>query len=232
MQSDAAKELSALLEAIHQEHETELVPITIRRRTLLFLQIKDLGEIFYRRLVTGEIDLPELPFWGRIWEAGVFLASYPMAQPVEPTRRILEIGSGMGVSGLFAAACGHEITLSDHAEDVLRFTRANALLNGMGHVPLLEIDWRNEPTGEGYDWIVGSEVVYHRPSYENLIRFLDRALKPCGTVFLAKRSDLPATAFFALLTERFQFKQLDRVMRSGEEEYSFSLYAIKRKGET
>jgi len=40
------------------------------------------------------------------------------------------------------------------------------------------------------------------------------------------------TAFFALLTERFQYKRRDRVMRLGGEEYSsFSLHAIKRKGE-
>jgi predicted nicotinamide N-methyase len=223
--------LTALLGAIRREHDTELVPITIRGRTLRFFQVKDLGEVFYRRLVAGETELSGLPFWGKIWEASIFLASYLMAQPVVGERRILEIGAGMGVSGLFAATCGHQSTLSDHTEEVLRFTRANALLNDLDQVPVLRIDWRDEPPEKPYDWIVGAEVVYHQPSYDALIRFFDQALKPRGTIFLAKRTDLPATAFFALLTERFQFKRLDRVMRSGDEEYSFSLYAVRRKGE-
>jgi len=227
----ADERLRAIVELIEQEYETEIVPITVASRTLQFFRIRDLDEVVFDRLTADENNLLELPFWGKIWEASIFLASYLAMQPMVPERQILEIGAGMGVSGLFAAACGHRITLSDHKEEVLRFTRANALLNDLAHVPIIRIDWREPPPEERYDWIVGSEVVYHRPSYDALIQFLDQALKPQGTIILAKRTDLPASEFFVRLTQRFQFKKMDRVMRGRNEQYSFSLYAIKRKGE-
>ncbi|MGD9338185.1 MAG: methyltransferase domain-containing protein, partial [Syntrophobacterales bacterium] len=148
-----------------------------------------------------------------------------------PGRQILEIGSGMGVSGLFAAACGHEVILSDHEENILRFIRANALLNNLDNVSIIDVDW-SKPAGQHrYDWIVGAEVVYHRPTYDHLVQFLQQALKPNGTIFLTKSTSLPASGFFSRLTQHFKFKKLDKVMRSEDKEFAISLYAIKRKEE-
>ncbi|MBW1981507.1 MAG: methyltransferase [Deltaproteobacteria bacterium] len=220
-----------IVEEIESSYRTETVPITVSGRTLRFLQVKGLDELIVKELTTADPDLMELPFWGKIWEASIFMAAYLTAQTVVPGRRILEIGAGMGVSGLFAAACGHEITLSDYDEKILLFARANALLNDLAHVPVVKVDWRDEPAAPLYDWIVGSEVIYHRPTYQSLIAFLDRALKPGGTIFLVKSTSLPASNFFHLLTERFKFKKIERQMRSGDEVYNFTLYAIKRKSE-
>lgn len=224
--------LEELLERINEKYQTSVVPVTVSGRTLRFLQIKDLDEIVFEQLAVTETDLLDLPFWGKIWEAGIFLAAYLAAQPVVPERRILEIGAGVGVSGLFAAAFGHQVTLSDYQDEILDFTRANALLNDLHHVPILKIDWREFVPREPYDCIVGSEVVYHRPSYDALVQFLDRSLAPGGTIFLAKSASLPASGFFSQLTEAFKYKKIDRVMRSEDQNFTFSLYAIKRKRET
>jgi 2-polyprenyl-3-methyl-5-hydroxy-6-metoxy-1,4-benzoquinol methylase len=136
------------------------------------------------------------------------------------------------VSGLFAAACGHDVTLSDYKEEIIRFIRANTLLNKLDNVPVIGVDWTKPASNQVYDWIVGSEVVYHRSTYDSLVQFFQQALKPNGTIFLAKSKSLPANAFFSKLTQYFKFKQLDKVMRSGDQEFAISLYAIKRKDET
>ena len=125
------QDLNEIMDGIQQDYKTEIVPITVAGRTLRFLQIADLDNIIFQLLATSDLAATELPFWGKIWEASILLAAYLAAQPVVPGRQILEIGSGMGVSGLFAAACGHEVILSDHKENILRFTRANALLNNL-----------------------------------------------------------------------------------------------------
>jgi predicted nicotinamide N-methyase len=227
----AEQRLRDILDEIHREYQTEILPITVSGRTLRFLHIKDLGDIILDRLQQSDADVAGLPFWGKIWEASILLAAFLLAQPVGAGRRILEIGAGMGVSGLFAASCGHQITLSDYREEILRFIRANALLNNLDQVSVLKVDWTQPAPPERYDWIVGSEVVYHRQTYEHLVEFLNTALKPQGTIFLAKSTGLPASGFFSSLTRHFQFKRLDKVMRSDDKEYAISLYAIKRKGE-
>ena len=221
--------LKRIMDDIEKDYQTEIVPITVSGRTLQCLRVADLDEIIFRRLETSDDHMFDLPFWGKIWEASIVLAAYLTAQPVRPGRKILEIGTGLGVSGLFAAAHGHEVTLSDHTVAILRFIRANVLLNNLENVPIINVDWR-EPAGEEhYDWIVGAEVIYHRPTYDDLVRFLLQMLKPHGTIFLAKSTSLPADTFFAKLTQHFKFKRLDKVMRSDDQEFAISLYAIKRK---
>lgn len=224
-------ELDKILQDIEMDYKTEIVPITVSGLSLRCLKIADLDEIILERLETTDLNGAELPYWGKIWEASILLAAYLIAQPVVPGRQILEIGTGLGVSGLFAASCGHDITLSDHKEEIIRFIRANTLLNNLDNVPVISVDWTQPVPNQLYDWIVGSEVVYHRSSYDSLVQFLRQSLKPNGTIFLAKSTSLPANVFFSKLTQYFKFKQLDKVMRSGDQEFAISLYAIKRKEE-
>jgi 2-polyprenyl-3-methyl-5-hydroxy-6-metoxy-1,4-benzoquinol methylase len=224
-------DLDELLKDIEKDYKTEIVPITISERTLRCLRLSDLDEIILDQLGTGGLNGAELPYWGKIWEASILLAAFLIAQPVVPGRRILEIGTGLGVSGLFAAACGHDVTLSDHKEEIIRFIKANTLLNKLDNVPVINVDWTKPASNQLYDWIVGSEVVYHRSTYDSLLQFLQQALKPNGTIFLAKSKSLPANVFFSKLTHYFKFKQLDKVMHSGDQEFAISLYAIKRKEE-
>jgi predicted nicotinamide N-methyase len=224
-------ELDKLLKDIDKDYNTEIVPITISGRSLRCLSIADLDEIILDRLDEGGLNGTELPYWGKIWEASILLAAYLMAQPVVPGRRILEIGTGLGISGLFAAACGHDVTLSDHKKEIIRFIRANTLLNKLDKVPVIKVDWTKPTSNQLYDWIVGSEVVYHRPTYDALVQFFQQTLKPHGTIFLAKSTSLPANVFFSKLTQYFKFKQLDKVMRSGDQQFAISIYAIKRKDE-
>jgi 2-polyprenyl-3-methyl-5-hydroxy-6-metoxy-1,4-benzoquinol methylase len=225
-------ELEKLLQDIEKDYKTEVVPITVSGRSLRCLKIADLDEIIIDQLDTNDLNGAEIPYWGKIWEASILLAAYLIAQPVVPGRQILEIGTGLGVSGLFAASCGHEVTLSDHKEEIIRFIKANTLLNKLDNVPVISVDWTKPASNQLYDWIVGSEVVYHRSTYDSLVEFLQQALKPNGTIFLAKSTSLPANVFFSKLTQHFKFKQLDKVMRSGDQEFAISLYAIKRKEET
>jgi predicted nicotinamide N-methyase len=224
-------ELDELLQDIEKDYKTEIVPITLSGRSLRCLRITDLDEIIIDWLETGDLTETELPYWGKIWEASILLAAYLMAQPVVPGRQILEIGTGLGVSGLFAAACGHDVTLSDHKKEVIKFIRANALLNELDKVPIINVDWTKPTSSQLFDWIVGSEVVYHRPTYDSLVQFFLQTLKPHGTIFLAKSTSLPSNVFFSKLTHYFKFKQLDKVMRSGDQQFAISLYAIKRKEE-
>ncbi|MCG6916385.1 MAG: protein N-lysine methyltransferase family protein [Deltaproteobacteria bacterium] len=224
-------ELDKILQAIEKDYKTEIVPITVSGQSLRCLKIVDLDEIILERLETTDLNEAELPYWGKIWEASILLAAYLIAQPVVPGRKILEIGTGLGVSGLFAASCGHDVTLSDHKEEIIRFIRANTLLNNLDNVPVISVDWTQPASNQLYDWIVGSEVVYHRSTYDSMVQFLQQSLKPSGTIFLAKSTSLPANVFFSKLTQYFKFKQLDKVMRSGDQEFAISLYAIKRKDE-
>ncbi len=224
-------ELDRLMEQITSKYDVEILPMTIGNRKLKTLQLKDF-ESYIEKVVEADEDigLANLPFWAKVWEASLILAYFMGKQPVVPGRRILEVGAGLGIVGVYAALCGHRVTISDYNDDALLFARANALINNLPDVEIRNIDWNDQGFSEQYDVIIGSEIVYDRRGYPILVDFLKRALAPDGMVFMSKNAEMKTPAFFEELTKHFELKQNIQKMKTGEGDQEFVLYAIRTKG--
>lgn len=227
--TETVDELDTLMDLIRRKYEVEVVPLKIGDRTLQLLQLTDFEAYIERLVDSGGVSIMDLPFWAKVWESSFLMAYFLGRQPVVPGQRLLEIGAGMGVVGLYAALCGHRVTLSDINEDALLFARANARLNGLTEMNILKLDWNDPSPFEPYDIVFGSEVIYDRKSYPLLVRFLRRAVAPDGMIFLAKNQGLHAPRFFEELTRYFEFKEKVQEIRSCGEAEKICLYAIRRK---
>lgn len=228
MQSSSLDQLMAQIES---KYTVETVPLKIGNKTLKVLQLKDFESYIESLVETQSVGIMDLPFWAKIWDSSFMLAYFLGKQPVVPGQRILEIGTGIGILGIYVALCGHNITITDNNEDALLFARANAFLNGCPEVDIRKMDWTDPGLFYPYDMIVGSEVIYDRNSYPALVKFLRKALAPEGIIFLAKHADLKAPAFFTELTKLFKFKQTIQTIRSDGEAQQIALYAIRPKEE-
>ncbi len=224
-------ELDRLMSEIQKKYEIEIVPVTIGRKTLKIAQLKDLEEHFVSLLNTENLEVKDLPFWAKIWDASFLLAYFLGRQPVALGQRILEIGAGVGVVGIYAALCGHRVVISDINDEALLFARVNVLLNEATQAEVRKIDWNDTALQDQFDMIVGSEVVYDRECYPLLVSFFNRALSPGGMIFLAKHYEMDAPKFFSELTKHFEFKENVQKTRSDGEEQKIALYAIRRKGD-
>jgi predicted nicotinamide N-methyase len=222
-------ELDHLIEKINSKYVVEAVPLKIGDKTLRILQLKDFEGHIEELIESKGAGIKDLPYWAKIWDASFLLALYLGKRPVALGQQILEIGAGMGIAGIYAALCGHRVTITDIHEDALLFARANTLLNGIPHTPVMKLDWANAVVDSPYDVIIGSEVVYERENYPVLVRFLLKALAPDGIIFLAKNARLNTPAFFAELTRHFEYKETVQTIRSGDEAQRIGLFAIRRK---
>jgi len=222
-------ELNELIEQIGSKFSIETVPLKIGDKVLKIIQIKDYEEYILDQVDAGDPDVTEAPFWAKLWEASSLLASFIGKQPVNPHCHMLEIGAGIGTLGIYAALCGHKITITDINEDALLFARANALLNGLTDLDIRKLDWSDPGETTLYDVIVGSEVVYDRRSYPLLVNFLRRVLAPDGVIFLAKNADLPAPTFFEELIKCFEFEKTSQTHRTGNEAQEIELFTVRHK---
>lgn len=227
--TETNNELDQLMVWINSKYAVDVVPVKIGDKVLKILQIRDFEEHVAELIELKAAGLMDLPYWAKIWESSLLLAYFMGKQPVVLGRRILELGAGLGVTGIYAALCGHRVTLTDHNDDALRFARANALLNNAQNAEVVKVDWNDPTFSETYDIIMGSEIVYDKESYPALVHFLRRSLAPGGIIFLAKNAGLHAPAFFAELTKYFEFKQTTQAIRSEEESQKIELYAIRSK---
>jgi 2-polyprenyl-3-methyl-5-hydroxy-6-metoxy-1,4-benzoquinol methylase len=96
-------------------------------------------------------------------------------------RRLLELGCGIGLVSLAAAAAGYDVLASDYYADALEFTAANAARHGLEGVDTRLVDWRRLPDDLGtFDVVVAADVLYEQPMAALVAAALARTLAPGG----------------------------------------------------
>ena len=84
-----------------------------------------------------------LPYWAELWPSGRVLAD-ALAREDLAGRRVVELGCGLGLPSLVAAAAGASVLATDWYPDALAFPRHNARAAGLP-VETLLVDWRAPP---------------------------------------------------------------------------------------
>lgn len=172
----------------------------------------------------------DLPYWTKLWPAALVLAGLAAQLPAaaEP---VLELGAGLGVPGLIAAAKGRRVTLTDLDPDALEFARATAELNGLGErVDVLPLDWTVAPTGLGpFRTILGAEILYQPALYPGLVEILAGLLAPGGTAFISHEERPFVIGFFDLARTRFVVRRTERHLRGEDGDTTVYLYALTHR---
>ncbi len=203
-------------------------PISIGSYKLDILQFKDL-ESYIDSLVNLSSDTLELPFWAKIWPSSLLLSFY--IQRLKPnSKHMLEVGCGVGVCGLFAAAHGFKVTLTDISEEALLFSQINILKNNLiNSVDIGFVDFTSSVLDRKYDIILGSEVLYVEKNYEPFYKFLLNHITDNGEIIIAKEPDIKAELFFKLAKESFNIKEKTIGLKSSDERYLCTIYRLTPK---
>lgn len=142
-----------------------------------------------------------LPYWAELWPSATVLARVVARRRLEG-RRVLELGCGLGLPGLAAAAGGAQATLTDWSADAVAAARGNAERNGLA-VEALVCDWRAaEPLVARAPWdlVLLADVLYEPRNVEPLLTLLPRL---GGEVLLADPGRTTAAPFLAAAAERW-----------------------------
>jgi predicted nicotinamide N-methyase len=212
------------LQQFQNNYDTEIFPVKIGNRKLRFYKPKSID-----RFINPDDPMDGFPLWAKIWDASAILVQYMADLAAAPKRRVLELGSGIGVAGIAAASMGHDITLTEYDPDALNFLRANTRINNCKHVPVLHLDWF-KPELEGcFDLIIGSEVVYQDRAVEALGDIFQKFLSPRGKVVLAERVRSTGAVFFEKMAVRFDIQAKKHTLRSQEKSETVVLFELNPK---
>ncbi len=148
----------------------------------------------------------DLPYWNKLWPAALGLAGMIASNPAMVRGRVIELGAGMGVVGLVAAAVGHEVVITDVEPDALEFARAAAEANDLAaRVQVRSLDWLNPPESLGrFETLLGAEILYSRSTYPALARLIEQLLAPGGVAYLSHERRPFEISFFAIASESFR----------------------------
>ena len=212
------------LTTFQKQYATESLEVVIRDRRFNFLVPTDLESF-----INPNDLFHDFPLWSKVWEASMALADFLAAKRPEPEKRFLEIGAGIGFVGIVAAAFGHHMTISEINPHALDFIRANSLVNQCPNIEIVSLDWNDPGIDGGFDYIVGSEVVYHEKDFGPLQHLIERLLKPGGKVFLCSEVRKVTLEFYQRLQPFYNMSAQKKKVRSQDQEIPIILCRIAHK---
>ena len=214
------------LEDFRKEYKADVSPLTIRNRRFQFLVPTSIDPF-----LNPDDPLKQFPLWAKVWDASLILADELASLPVRPGATYVEIGCGLGLVGIVAASFGHEVTMTEYDPHALAFARANALLNGLAGLRVTPLDWNQPVLNETFDFVIGSEIVYHERDFNPLRGLFDRLLKPGGEIMLCAELRKTNMAFLSLLQNTYAIKARKKVLRSESKNISVMLCHVRPKEE-
>lgn len=133
-------------------------------------------------------DDERLPYWAEVWPASVLLGRH-IARNADllRDRACLDLGCGLGLTGMIAASVGAKVVAFDYEWPAVRFAWHNAELNGVSQPLWMLMDWRDPALKAGaFDFIWGGDVLYEKRFFEPLISLFRHALAPGGKIWIGE----------------------------------------------
>lgn len=145
-----------------------------------------------------------LPYWAEPWPSGLVLADTLERLPLAG-KRILELGCGLGLPSLAAAARGADVLATDWSADAIALLRRNATRNGL-ELTAEAVRW-DEPERllheAPWDLVVAADVLYERRNAGPLLELLPGLT---GEALLVDPSRPHAAAFLEAAAERWRIE--------------------------
>ncbi|NEQ52888.1 MAG: methyltransferase domain-containing protein [Leptolyngbya sp. SIO3F4] len=150
-----------------------------------------------------------MPYWAQIWPSALMLGKEIAQLTWPPGMKVLEVGCGLGLSGLVALALGMEVVFSDYDVVALEFAARNAKRNGFTRFRTLPLDWRCPADGLKVPLILAADVIYEERNIRPLIELMKETLSPNGECWLAD-PDRPHREEFqtTLVSQGFEFESI------------------------
>ncbi len=163
-------------------YETKQEHVTVGGTTFTVRSLKDRNQ-YWDPQGTAEaagFGSANWSLFGNLWPSARILAAIAQTLDVRG-RRVLEVGSGLGLASLVLARRGADVTASDSHPLAGEFLVENCALNGLAPVKFVLADWAKDDApfgGRTFELILGSDVLYDHGMAASLSAFIARAAAP------------------------------------------------------
>jgi predicted nicotinamide N-methyase len=206
-------------------YDSEPFALTIGSRHLTLLRVKDL-ERYVDRAALLKDDTEEPPYWAHLWTGALTLARYVEAHVECQDLSVLDLGCGLGLTGIVAGLKGGRVTFADKEPAALMFAAANAQHNGCAAFETRTLDFTKETLAQRYSLILGAEILYDRPTFAALAAFLAGHLKEHGRALFADARRTNTEEFYRCL-ERVGLRWEREEMKEREDRLPLVVSIVK-----
>lgn len=180
-----------LLEALSAEMELEKERILMGEQPVEVYRVKDIEALWEELLAKGDdhedVKDERIPYWADLWPSAIGMSEYLLKQSWDwKGKKVLELGCGLGLSGVAAGFLGGDVLMTDYLPAPLKLAELNWRINHDAAPQCQILDWRNPDPAMASDILLASDVAYEARSFEPLIAAFKTLLKPSGKIILSE----------------------------------------------
>lgn len=143
-----------------------------------------------------------LPYWAELWPSALALGRCLVKRGRRDGVKAIELGCGMGLTGVVAGLLGADVLFTDFEPDALAFAAANHALNLGPPGTTMLVDWRDPPPNLTAPLVLGADVAYERRFLEPFVSTLTRMVTPGGTALIAEPDRAVAAGVIEMIEAR------------------------------
>lgn len=129
-----------------------------------------------------------LPYWVELWPSSLALALW-LEEKKDAIKggACLDLGCGLGFTAIVGASLGACVLGLDYEEQALRYARRNGPANGLPSPHWAVMDWRRPAVrAKSCDFVWGGDILYESRFALPVFSFIDHALAPGGSFWIAE----------------------------------------------
>lgn len=215
----------------HRVHE-----IQIRKDSYKLAMASNLDEL-YDNLLTGDSNHEDvkderIPYWAEVWPSAIALSEFVAEnENLVKNKNVIEIGCGLGLSGLVSARYAKHVTFTDYMQAPLDFVKYNCYLNNTSNFSTQLLDWRKPDKSFAADVLIAADVAYERRMFVHLIRAFRNLIKRNGLILISEPDRHYARTFFNTLEEKgFKKQSVVKKVELKSISYSINVHMLKDWG--
>ena len=176
----------------------------------------------------------DFPYWAEVWPSAIGLANF-IETPNAPIlgRNVLEIGCGLGLTGIVACRQKRKVIFTDWKIDPLFFAHHNTSLNHCDDLArFIQMDWKSlcfAPKTYKFPLILGSDVIYEKKNWPPILKLISNLLTDTGEIILSEPNRESTSTFFAQLRSKgFTYQKFSEPVYLNNTISRIAIYRIRR----
>ena len=126
------------------------------------------------------------PFWAKVWPSSKAMTTFLQSEiSLIQSKRVLEIGSGIGLPSFSIATHVSELIISDYSSDAVELINRNITHLSLPHAKSMRIDWNALSEDISADVVLLSDINYDPVDFTPLLSMIQCFIAAGSTVIIA-----------------------------------------------
>ena len=197
-------ETQTLLRNMEARYQLEDHVFQLGENEVLIKVVSD-SEALLDELIAKGSDHPDvederIPYWADLWHSAIALAEWVSEHPVvNPASQVLELGCGLGMSGIAAGLKGANVLQTDYLPEALDMAALCWRLNILRVPQTAILDWRDPQTDFRPQVLLAADVMYEERNGPPLLKAIKHLLPENGVLLLTEPGRPMGQAFLEQL---------------------------------